>query len=306
MHRFLVLASVFATVFAMPALPAIQPQEGLVYGQADGEALTMDYYPPAGRGPFPVAIIVHGGGFVSGTSKNISEAYCAQFLAPAGYATFSINYRLAPKHPYPAAVEDVQRAVRYIRHNAAKWNADPKRIALIGGSAGGYLTNMAGVLPAKGIRHSRDPVDRENARMQAVVTLYGPSDYRGRKPAPNIQSFLKPLIDEKGEENALAEASPVLHIMPGGPPFLLIHGDKDESVPLVQSTHWQNALQAAGIRCDLIIIQNGAHGTGRWHTIPGVRDWEREMLEWLNTMLHHEGPIGPGIRSRQPVPPGKR
>src|SRR5260370_36950904 len=82
---------------AQPRSPAPNPRTGIVYGQAGGERLTMDYYPPAGPAPHPIAIIIHGGGFVGGTSKNNSEAYCAEFLAPARYPGFLINYRFAPK-----------------------------------------------------------------------------------------------------------------------------------------------------------------------------------------------------------------
>jgi acetyl esterase len=288
---------------ALLSFLAIAPQESIVYGNADGEVLTMDYYPARGAAiPHPVAIIIHGGGFTGGTSRNDSEAYCAQFLAPAGYAVFSINYRLAPKHPYPAAVEDVQRATRFIRHNARRWNADPKRIALIGGSPGGYLSNMVGVLDAPphkpASRFAKDTTDRESSRVQAVVTLFGPSDFRGRPPNDSVKALLGPLIAGKGLEAALAEGSPITHIHRGAPPFLLIHGDKDEAVDLSQSTIWQLALQQAGVACDLIIIRNGAHATGKWHTIPGVRDWEAEMTGWLNSVLSHTGPIGEGIRER--------
>ncbi len=83
----------------------------------------------------------------------------ADFLAPAGYAVFSVNYRLAPKYPYPYMVYDVQRAVRYIRYHAHDWNADPDKIALVGGSAGGYLSNLVGLLNAPGDPHAADPVD---------------------------------------------------------------------------------------------------------------------------------------------------
>src|ERR1700733_1111511 len=110
-------------------------QDALVYGEAEGETLTMDYYAPKGPGIHPIAIIIHGGGYQRGNSKSGSEAYCADFLAPAGYAVFSINYRLAPKYPYPKMVFDVERAVRYLRYNAKRWNADPSEIALVGGSA---------------------------------------------------------------------------------------------------------------------------------------------------------------------------
>ena len=78
---------------------------------------------------------------------------------------------------------------------------------------------------------------------------------------------------------------------------------EDEAVPLAQSTHMQAALKANGVRGDLIIIPNGAHSTGMWHTVPGVPDWEKQMIEWLNLVLEHRGPVGEGIRPRTPAPP---
>jgi acetyl esterase/lipase len=267
---------------------AIAPtQDALVYGEASGEKLTMDYYAPAGSGPHPIVVIIHGGGFIGGTSKNGSEAYCADFLAPAGYSVFSINYRLAPRYPYPAMVEDVETAIRYLRSHAGEWKADPDKIALVGGSAGGYLSNMVGLLNAPG------------ARVQAVVTLFGPSDFRGKPMNENVHALLDDLVSKKGEEFALAEASPITHVTRDAPPFLLIHGDKDEAVPFSESTNLQRALQAAGVQCDLIRIPNGPHATGSWYKIPGVPDWERQMTEWLNSTLGHHGPVGQGIRARQ-------
>jgi alpha-L-fucosidase 2 len=277
-------------------------QDGVTYGKAGGEKLTMDYYAPSGAGPHPVAIIIHGGGFVEGTSKNGSEAYCADFLAPAGYSVFSINYRLAPKYPYPAMLHDVERAIRFIRHNSSQWNADPERIALVGGSAGGYLSNLAGLLNAPGDKSAADPVDRESASVQAVVTLFGPSDFRGHPVNKHVEALLGAAIREKGEAAALAEASPITHVTKDAPPFLFIHGDKDEAVPFSESTNLQDALQTAGVRADLIRIPNGPHATGSWYKVSGVPEWERQMTEWLNEVLHHNGPIGAGIRQRQPEP----
>ena len=181
--------------------------------------------------------------------------------------------------------------------NAKKWNADPNRIALVGGSAGGYLSNMVGVLDASGIKGAKDPVDRTSARVQAVVTLFGPSDFRGQTPSEGVKKLLGPLIEQKGLEAALAEASPVTHFNSMPPPFLLIHGDRDESVPLMQSTHLQAALKANGVRCDLIVIPNGPHATGKWHKVPGVPDWEKQMTEWLNEAL---GSPRPGRRRHSP------
>ncbi len=288
-------------LFAASAADTRTPtHEGIVYGEAAGEKLTMDYYKGAGPAPHPVAIIIHGGGFTSGTSKNGSEAYCADFLVPAGYDVFSINYRLAPKYPYPAMVEDVQRAIRFIRANASEWAAYPNRIALVGGSAGGYLSNMVGLLNSPGDPSSTDRVERENAAVQAVVTLFGPSDFRGKPMNPSVEALLGAPIAQRGQDVVLAEASPITHVSDNAPPFLLIHGDKDEAVPFTESTNLQTGLRAAGVRCDLIRIPNGPHATGGWYKVPGVPDWERQMTEWLNQTLKHKGPIGAGIRTREP------
>jgi acetyl esterase/lipase len=127
----------------------VPTEDGLQYGEADGQPLTMDYYAPKGTGVHPIAIIIHGGGYQRGDSKSGSEAYCADFLAPAGYAVFSINYRLAPKYPYPYMVYDVERAVRYVRHNAAKWNADPNKIALVGLESATRTLERRGALESK-------------------------------------------------------------------------------------------------------------------------------------------------------------
>src|SRR5579863_2784698 len=167
MIRTIGLVILLTCLLAALAFAAAKSEDGIVYGEAGGEKLTMDYYPPAGPAPHPVAIIIHGGGYVEGTSKNNSEAYCAQFLAPAGYAVFSIDYRLAPKYPYPDMLQDTQRAIRYIRFHAAEWDANRNKIALVGGSAGGWLSNMAGLIDAPGDPAAKDAVDRESANVQA-------------------------------------------------------------------------------------------------------------------------------------------
>jgi acetyl esterase/lipase/catechol 2,3-dioxygenase-like lactoylglutathione lyase family enzyme len=290
---------------AMLPLLAAQPrtptQEGIVFGVADHQSLTMDYYGPRGTGVHPVAIIIHGGGYQRGDSKSGSEAYCADFLAPSGYAVFSINYRLAPQYPYPNMVRDVERAIRFIRHNARQWDANPKQIALVGGSAGGFLSNMAGLLNAPGDPRAADPVDRESARVQAVVTLFAQSSFATVPLNKDVHALLDPLILQKGEAAALREASPITYVNKDAPPFLLIQGDRDEFIPFSESTNLQAALQKVGVRCDIIRIPNGTHGTGNWHKIPGVPDWERQMVAWLNARFQHAGAIGEGIRDRAPA-----
>ncbi len=282
----LALAFLFLAAVIYAADTRTPTEDGIVYGEADGVKLTMDYYAPKGPGVHPIAIIIHGGGYQRGDSKSGSEAYCADFLAPAGYAAFSINYRLAPKYPYPYMVYDVENSVRYLRKNAKRWNADPDKIALVGGSAGGFLSNMVGLLNAPG------------AEVQAVVTLFAQSSFATVPLNKDVHALLDPLIKAKGEEEALREASPITYVSKNAPPFLQIIGDRDEYIPFTEATNLQAALQKAGVRCDIIRIPNGMHGTGGWHKLPGVPDWERQMVEWLNTTLHHEGPIGEGIRKR--------
>jgi acetyl esterase len=294
----LILLAAFQATAAHTLAPA---QDGIVFGKASGETLTVDYYAPKGTGVHPIAIIIHGGGYQRGDSKSGSEAYCAQFLAPAGYAVFSVNYRLAPKYPYPYMVYDVERAVRFIRHNAKQWNADPNKISLVGGSAGGFLSNMVGLLNAPGDPKAEDPVDRESARVQAVVTLYAQSSFANVPLNNDVHALLDPLIQQKGLQEALRESAPITYVTKDAPPFLLIQGDQDEYIPFAEDTNLQTALRKVGVRCDLIRIPGGKHGTGGWHKLPNVPDWEREMVEWLNTRFEHKGEVGEGIRARQPT-----
>jgi acetyl esterase/lipase len=282
-------------LFAANRLPT---QEGLVYGTVDGQQLTMDYYAPEGPGPHPIVILIHGGGYRRGNSK--SGTYPADFLTPAGYAVFSINYRLAPKYPYPYMVYDVERSVRYLRYSAKRWGGDPNKIALVGGSAGGFLSNMVGLLNAPGDPKAADPVDRESAKAEAVVSLFAQSSFATVTLNDDVHSLLDPLIKEKGEVEALREASPITYVTNNAPPFMQILGDKDEYIPFSEATNLQEALNKVGVINDVIRIPSGTHGTNGWYKLPGVPDWEMRMTQWLNLQLHHEGPIGEGIQKREP------
>lgn len=264
--------------------------EVISYGAS--AAHTMDYYKPTGTGPHPAVVIVHGGGWVGGTKRSGSEAYAADWLAPAGYAVFSIDYRLAPAATWADQVADVQRAIRFVRHNAGKYTVDPARIAVLGGSAGGYLSNMVGLLPfASG---TGDAVDRESDAISAVVTLFGPSLLPAMPGVIDIARKTGILGPGPVTPEKLLAASPMAHLRADAPPFLLIHGDADEAVPYTQSTIFLDALNGIGVRAELITIPNGKHATSVW-TAPNVPDWERETVQFLNAALHHDGVPGPGI-----------
>ena len=234
-----------------------------------------DYHAPAPSADklHPAAILLHGGDLVSGSSRGADELTLVRVLTQAGFAVFAINYRLAPQHPYPAALDDVKAAVQSLQTDAQRLRVDAKRIVLVGIGAGGYLASLSGP-----------------PRVRAVVSLSAPSDFRGWPASPALRSFLAPLIDLRGLEPALAEGSPVMHIRPGAPPFLLIHGDRDNVVPVVQATHWQNALQSAGVSCNLMLIRGGGHSVVDWDALPDARDWRAEMAAWLNAALGRPGP----------------
>lgn len=203
-------------------------------------------------------------------------------------------------------VYDVERAIRYIRYNAKQWNARPDKIALIGGSAGGFLSNMVGLLNAPGDPAAVDPVDRESARVQAVVTLFAQSSFATVPLNANTHALLDPLIKQKGEVEALKEASPITYVSGAAPPFLQIIGDKDEYIPYSEVTNLDAALRRDGVSSQIIRIPGGMHATGGWYKVRGVPDWERQMTLWLNKTLGHDGPVGEGIRARQPSPADAR
>jgi dipeptidyl aminopeptidase/acylaminoacyl peptidase len=242
--------------------------------------LTMDCIRPEADGPFPAAVLIRSGlptGF-------------ALSLAMSGFAVFLIDPRESPETGWRGAVAHIHRAIRFIRYYAPRWGADRKRIALIGASTGGYAVNLAAMTSGNRDSSAKDPADRKPHAIQAAVVFHAYADLRRQIVGPDLRALLARDIDRAGEARAFEEASPALRIRGDAPPFLLIHGDRDESVPLSQSVHWQLALQNRGIRADLIIVEGGAHGLGSWRNVPGVRPWEEEMLGWL------AGALGPGKR----------
>ena len=140
MHKFvLTLAIAGAATLAAAALD----QKDVEYTRPDGKPVLLDLHIPDGPGPFPAAILIHGGGFDEG-SKSTNVRPLFDVLANAGYAWFSIDYRMAPEFRFPQAIEDVNSAIKWVKSNAAKYHVDTTKIALIGESAGGFLVNYAG------------------------------------------------------------------------------------------------------------------------------------------------------------------
>ncbi len=212
-------------------------EKGIEYARPAGHALLLDLHVPDGPGPFPAAILVHGGGF-DGGSRGTNMAPTFQPLADAGFAWFSIDYRMAPEFRFPEAREDVDTAIRWVKANASTYRVDPAKILLAGESAGGFLVNYAATheTPA--------------TRVAAVVDIYGPVDYEriarqrqaypGRFNMASINAHQKSgggiwFFGVEGYDEAsfakLKEISPLHAVHKGMPPFLAVHGTRDDQVP---------------------------------------------------------------------------
>ena len=263
---------------------------GVEYGRPDGHPLLLDLHVPEGPGPFPAAILVHGGGFDGGSrATNMSPLF--QPLADAGFAWFSIDYRMAPEFRFPQAREDVDAAIRWVKANAATYHVDPRKIVLAGESAGGFLVNYAGT-------H-----ETPETRVAAVVDIYGPADYekiaRQRQAYParfNMASISAHqakggsiwFFGVEGYDEAsfakLKDISPIHALHKGMPPFLAIHGTRDDQVPYEQSAILCEAMRKVGARCDIITVEAGGHGMGTWKDAD-QQHYKGEMIAWLKRTL---------------------
>ena len=260
------------------------------YSRPGGKPQLLDLQVPDGPGPFPAAILVHGGGFDEG-SKSTNVRPLFEPLSNAGFAWFSIDYRLAPEFKFAQTKEDIDAAVRWVKAHAAEYHLDLKRIVLIGESAGGFLVNYAGT--------HQTP----ETRVAAVVDIYGPADYEAlaieRREHPErfnmtsinrhasrgggIRFFGAEQLDEAGLAKLRATA-PLRAVSKSTPPFLAIHGTRDDQVPYSQSTIFCAAIKRAGVGCELITIENGGHGMGGWKA-PEMQHWKGEMIAWLKKTL---------------------
>jgi len=275
---------------AVPELaPCLRGADGamrfgdVVYAEAGDETLRLDVSVPAGQGPFPVAILVHGGGWSRGDKRGSPPGDGADIapwfstLTAAKFAWFSINYRHAPKNRWPACFEDVQTAIRWVKAHAAEYGGDPTRIAIFGHSAGGHLACLAGTLTD------------ESVRVQAVVGYAPVTNHEQDLPvrgglSPSLQALLDRPKEPTAESLAmLRDLSPLNHVHPGMPPVLLVHGDADKTVPIQQSYDYQARLKEKGVPCELIVIPGGVHALADWRK--AVPDYPDRVVGWLRAAL---------------------
>jgi acetyl esterase/lipase len=266
-------------------------QRDVQYGEAGGEKLLLDVYGADAKIKRPALLLIHGGAWREGSRKDLAGA--AITFARQGYVCFSLGYRLikGDTNRYPAQIDDVQRAVRWVRAHSTQYGVIPDKIGALGMSAGGHLVALLGTMDT---RDNSDPeLAPYSSRVQCVVDLYGPTDFTAALLPTNqdgmtaaatpgaqlVRDFLGPLPEAASNYK---EASPITHIDKNTAPFLIFHGAKDTLVPLDQSQRFDKALREAGIETKLVVFPNAGHAYGDPELI---RQTVEQSVEFFNRHL---------------------
>ncbi len=277
-----------------PTIPPLDPkiaatQYDIEYGEAGGQKLLLDAHIPAGEGKFPIVLIVHGGGWMAGDKATDIVPVFAPVAT--NFTWFTINYRLAPINRWPACYEDVQTAIRWVKAHAAEYKGDPKRIALLGYSAGGHLVTLAGARGAhQSFWQALHLAKKTDERVQAVAAFAPPTDLvADNERRGGLSISMRNLFGYESSnltDNVrivLKKNSPLTYVKPGLPPFLLINGSADKTVPFGQTENFAKALKAAKVDCTLISIPEGQHRITDWKNFSPA--WQQQLVNWLNEKL---------------------
>jgi acetyl esterase/lipase len=260
--------------------PDISIKKNLSYCGSNEEYWMLDLYIPGKRikSPAPAIVVIHGGGWHEADKSAELEVILSTFLATCGFICASLNYRLSQVKPYPAALEDVKCAVRWLRAKANEYNIDSGSIGAIGHSAGGHLASLLALDTRKLSGDEERSWGSYPSTVQAVAALSGlfnlvnGIEFEKAKGAHFIHNFLAG-PEEKLHERA-REASPLTYVQKGAPPFLLIHGSADVHVPPESSQEFLNALKQAGDNdVTFITVENAGHdvyNTNRDEQLQGI------------------------------------
>jgi acetyl esterase/lipase len=245
---------------------------------APGEGQKLDlYFPDQSNGKFPVAVYVHGGGWTSGDKSGMSGLELAPELIRRGFLVASVNYRLAPASHFPAMIQDVKCAVRFLRARADLYNLDAQRIGVWGDSAGGHLAALMGIA-GKQAGFDTGPYPDQSSQVQAVIDLYGPVDIPSMARTGQFGTLLDQVFGKNTPgDPELAKASPISYLPEKTPPFLVLHGTRDRTVPISESERLVRELKAAGNVVELVTVENAGHG----FDVPGqeIRPTQDELVQ---------------------------
>lgn len=242
------------------ATPAHRVESDITYCTIDNLTLKLDLYFPAARAtPAPALVNIHGGSWSGGDKSRSDTAADIPTLVARGYVVAVVNYRHAPTHRFPAQIQDVKCAVRFLRANAARYNLDPNRIGAWGCSAGGHLVALLGVTDKNAGWDNVGEHREQSSRVQAAAPLCAPADITLYDAAARADMLRRVFGARTGINPALVRASPTTHVTKDDPPFLILQGDQDGIIPLAQGEKLRDKLTAVGVYAHLVVVQNGTH-----------------------------------------------
>lgn len=244
-----------------PVLPRdqVNKQKRTYYNPGGGgQILFVEWPKNAGSGLRPLVVLIHGGSWRSGHPRSLLDE--GRLLVGEGYVVASVGYRFAPQNTFPAQIEDVRCAIRYLRQNAATWGIDPNRIVAVGQSAGGHLASLLGTASDAAGLDGSCPFGG-SAAVNGVVSFYGPQDLRDLDLFTTLQDEVVDLLGGTPESNPelAALASPIEHVDAADSPFLLLHKTGDTTVPIIHSQSMDDALQTAGVPSTFIEVNQTGH-----------------------------------------------
>lgn len=276
MKKLLTVACFILVAFKLSAqkfdpVKDVFPQGTVLYGNVPYANDTLKkhlldvYLPPTGKSSYPVVIWVHGGAWML-NDKLADMGYMKQTLKgfiDSGYAVASIDYRWSTSAIFPAQIQDCNQAVEFLYQNAAKYKLDKERIALIGFSAGGHLASLMGLSNNNTVKQFYADGKKPGFKIRLVLDFYGPSNFQAltgddlKDPKSPVSLLLGGILSERAAQAKLA--SPVTYIDKNDPPFLIVQGEKDQSVDPAQSISLSEKLKKAGVKNDLIIVPGAPH-----------------------------------------------
>jgi acetyl esterase/lipase len=258
-----------ADTWTLDADSTVEVHPGVVYRKASGVELAADVYTPyPAAGPTPTIIAMHGGGWVEGRREWVTLSLLPYL--ERGFSVVNVSYRLGSVATAPAAVEDARCALRWVAANAERYRFDPRRIIVMGFSAGGHLALTTGLLPASAGFDSTCAVADDtrwssgaepDVRVAAVINWFGITDVADLLKGANVKHYAIEWLGSNPDRMELARRlSPLTYVRAGVPPVLTIHGDADPYVPYSHATRLHQALDKAGVRNRLVGIPKGGHG----------------------------------------------
>lgn len=270
--------------------PEVRIERDILCRTIGSFAQQLDAYLPPGRGPHPALLLVHGGAWMFGDKRDMSEF--GQLLARAGYACFAPEYRLAPADPWPAQILDCLYALQFVRANAARFGVDPERVGALGLSAGAHLVALLGVLDELRTPDAADAVLRQSTRVRCVVDYFGPVLLT---PVRVLDFDTQPPPELFGDApySVYRNASPVCHVSADDAPFLLVHSVADEIVSVRHSLLMARVLRKVGVGRELVLVPGARHGQYFLHD-----SWSDHWKRVERFLALHLGAPKAGARAR--------